>query len=128
MVGAYRGQDWEQGSEETGRDDDLLSPQHAQTPDHLLPQVWIKHGMMAVQELLQVIRKGGGDLGVEVRDMGHQVDGIVKLLDVFSRCCRGGRDEDLSLRVVSQPLYTLTVSRWPPCCDVLSRLLLMLLT
>ena len=47
---------------------------------------------------------GGGELGVEVCDVGYEVDKVVELLGIFARDGRGGRDEDLALRIVGEPL------------------------
>ncbi len=40
--------------------------------------------MVLVQQLLQVAGVGSGELGVEVGDVGDQVDKVVELLDVVA--------------------------------------------
>ena len=35
------------------------------------------------QELLEMVRKRGGDIGVEVGNMRNQVDKVMELLDIF---------------------------------------------
>jgi hypothetical protein len=60
--------------------------------------------MVLVQELLQMVRVGAGDFGVEVGDVGYQVNEVVELPDVVARDGRGRRDEDLPLRIVCEPL------------------------
>lgn len=60
--------------------------------------------MVLVEQLLQMIRKWCGNLGVEVRDVRDKIDQVVELLDVLTRS-RGGRgDENLALGVVGEPL------------------------
>lgn len=41
--------------------------------------------MVLVQELLQVVGVRGGDFGVEVGDVGYQVDEVVEFPNVFAR-------------------------------------------
>jgi hypothetical protein len=41
--------------------------------------------MVLVQELLQMVRVGAGDFGVEVGDVGYQVNEVVELPDIVAR-------------------------------------------
>lgn len=47
---------------------------------------------------------GGGVVGVKVGDVCDQVNEVVKLPHVVNRGGGGRRDEDLSLRIVDEPL------------------------
>jgi hypothetical protein len=49
-------------------------------------------------------RERGGEVGVQVGDVRYQVDEVVELLGIFARDGRWGRDEDLALRIIGEPL------------------------
>jgi len=64
----------------------------------------VENGMMLVQQLLEVVGIRARGFGVEIGDVGYQVDKIVKLFGVIVGSGRGGRDKNLALGVVGEPL------------------------
>ena len=51
-----------------------------------------------------MVRVGGGEFGVEVGNVGDEIDEVMELLGVVARDGGGGRDEDLALCIVREPL------------------------
>lgn len=103
-LGGRRDQNGEEGGEQAGRVDDILATEERQAADDLFAKIGVEHGMVLGQELLEVVKVGGGDIRVEIGDVGDEVNEVVEFLVVFAGSGGRGRDEDLSLGVVCEPL------------------------
>ena len=103
-LGGSRDQDGEKGGEQAGRVDNILATEERQAADDLFAEIGVEDGMVLGQEFLELVVVRGGDIGIEIGDVGDEVNEVVEFLVVFAGGRRGRRDEDLSLGVVCEPL------------------------
>ena len=84
--------------------DDILATEERQAANNLFAKIGVEDGMVLSQELLKVVEVGGSDIGVQIGDVRDEVNKIVEFLVIFAGGGGRGRDEDLPLGVVCEPL------------------------